>query len=196
MQWNLKGQAVIETLDEKEPCMGHTAINIYPAQYSSIKSGGHFCGNLGSRSPPLVTLEQWRNLQRDLRGLLGNREAKRIWIALNDTDTEGEWADFYNGKVVNFSLPWAPRDSNGGNSENCAVLNPDIGMLFDFPCNDPNWQHACMCERTPSPAPYLTLRGVCSNSAVQDTFYQPMNNLTDLTRLTLDPCQSQDLNQI
>ena len=100
-----QGQAVIETLDEKEPCMGHTAINIYPAQYSSMKSCGHFCGNLGSRSSPLVTLEQWRNLQRDLRRLLGNREAKRIWIALNDTDTEGEWADFYNGKVVNFSLP-------------------------------------------------------------------------------------------
>ena len=50
MQWNLKGQAVIETLDEKEPCMGHTAINIYPAQYSSMKSCGHFCGNLGSRT--------------------------------------------------------------------------------------------------------------------------------------------------
>ena len=32
---------------------------------------------------------------------------------------------------------------------------------------------------------YLTLRGLCSNSAIKDTLYQPMNNLTDFTRLKL-----------
>ena len=63
MQWNLRGQAVIETVDEKEPCMGHPFLNIYPNQYHSMESCSHFCQNLGSRSPPLVTLQQWTNLQ-------------------------------------------------------------------------------------------------------------------------------------
>ena len=106
-----------------------------------------------------------------------------MWVALDDRDREGEWVDAYDGKVVNFSLPWAPGEPNGGDSENCAVLSPTIRMLFDYPCKSPNWAHACMCEGTP--APYLRLRGLCSNSIIQDTLYQPINNLTDFTRLAL-----------
>ena len=53
--------------------------------------------------------------------------------------------------------------------------------MFDYTCD--NTLHACMCERTP--APYLRLWGLCSDSAVQDTLFQPMNSLTDLTTLTL-----------
>ena len=52
MEWNLKGQASIDTVDEKEPCMGKPSINFYPSQYSSMDSCKHLCGNFGSRSPP------------------------------------------------------------------------------------------------------------------------------------------------
>ena len=80
MQWNLKGQAVIETVDEKELCMGHPALNLYPAPFTSMESCKQFCGNLGSRSPSLVTLQQWTNLQRVLEGLLIRNE-RGIWLA-------------------------------------------------------------------------------------------------------------------
>ena len=183
MRWNLKGQVSIETVDEKEPCMGHPSFNLYPARYSSMESCKHFCQKMGSRSPPVVTLEQWTNLQRVLDGLIINRGAEDIWLALNDTDTEEKWVDNYDGNMVNFSLPWASGEPNGWKSENCAVLFQEMGILFDYPCDDLNWAHACMCERYPTP--YLRLRGLCSKSSVQDTLYQPMNSLTDFTRLTL-----------
>ena len=58
MEWNLKGLASIDTVDEKEPCMGKPSIILYPAQYSSIDSCKHLCGNFGSRSPPLGMLSK------------------------------------------------------------------------------------------------------------------------------------------
>ena len=130
-------------------------------------------------------MQQWTSLQRDLDGLINNKRPKdeRIWLPLDDEDLDGEWVDFYNRKVVNFSLPWSPGEPNGGTSENCVGLSPPIRLLFDYACNSPNYAFACMCERTP--APYLRLWGLCYNSDVQDTLYQPVNNLTDLTKLTL-----------
>ena len=184
MQWTVKGEASIETVDEREPCMSQPSFNLYPARYSSMESCRNFCQKLGSRSPPLTTLQQLENLQWDFERLVSKREPKEaiIWIALDDEDTEGEWVDFYDRTVVNFSLPWVPDEPNGGNMENCAVLRLSIGMLYDYPCHT-TWGSACMCERTP--APYLRLRGLCSNSAVKDTLFQPMNNLTDFTKLAL-----------
>ena len=173
MQWTVKGETSIETVDVREPCMSQPSFNLYPARYSSMESCRNFCQKLGSRSPPLVALEQWTNLQSVLGGLINKNGAKDIWLALNDTDTEGKWVDSYNNNVVNFSLPWAPGEPNGENNENCAVLFPEIGILFDYPCNDRNWAHTCLCERNPTP--FLRLRGLCSNSAVQDTLYRPLN---------------------
>ena len=152
MQWSPRGQAVIETVDEKEPCMGHPFLNIYPNHYHPMESCSHFCQHLGSRSPPLVTLQQWTILQRNLEGLINNRGTKElaIWLALDDKDTEGEWVDNYDHKEVNFSLPWVPDEPNGGMTENCAVLQLSIGMLYDYPC-DPGWPSLCMCQTTPEP---------------------------------------------
>ena len=87
MQWKLKGEASIENVDEKEPCIGQPSFNLYPAKYSSMQSCKHHCQKLGSRSPSLVTLEQWANLQMVLEGLINNNGAKDIWLALNDTDS-------------------------------------------------------------------------------------------------------------
>ena len=59
MQWNLKGQARIETVDEKEPCMGDPSLSFYPAQRSSREACIHLCQKLGRRSPAFVTLQSW-----------------------------------------------------------------------------------------------------------------------------------------
>ena len=103
MQWKLNGEASIETVDEKEPCMGHPPFNLYPEVYSSMKSCKHLCGNMGSRSPEIVTLQQWTKLQKVLEERLNNiRGPSWIWMSLNDTEAEGKWVDDYDGKQVNF----------------------------------------------------------------------------------------------
>ena len=189
MQWKLKGDASIETVDEKEPCIGQPFFNLYPEVYPSMQSCKYLCGNLGSRSPPIVTVQQWTNLKKVLEERLNNsREPPLIWLSLNDINREGEWVDDYDGKLVNFSLiPWAPNEPNGGRIENCAILAlpPESGewKVYDVSCDNPNWRFACMCER--NPVPLLRLRGLCPGSIVRDTLYQPINNLTDFTRSIL-----------
>ena len=183
MQWKLIGQSVIDTVDEKELCMRHPPINLYPAGYPSMQSCMQFCQKLGSRSPPVITLQQWTNLKIDLEGVNNKRGPKNIWLTLNDEDTEGDWVDYFTHEVVNFSLPWAFDEPNGGNTENCVALRPSIKMLLDYPCQDLNYPHACICKRTPTP--YLKLRGLCSKSVVKDVLFQPINDLKGFTRVTL-----------
>ena len=187
MQWVLKGQARVEFVDAKEVCSKHPSFNLYPAPYLSLESCKHFCGNFGARSPSLITQQQWTNLYNDLGALIyNNKEETFIWIALDDIKSNGEWVDYYDHKRINFSLPWAPGEPNGRDKENCAVLQTSIGGLHDASCEfqESNYgAFACLCDRTPKP--YLRLRGLCSHSYVHDNIYQPMNNFTDLKRLTL-----------
>ena len=181
MKWDLKGEASIDLVNEIEVCGEQHTLNIYPAPFTSMQSCMRLCQNLGSKSPSLVTKDEWRDLQSALDAIEWPKD-ERLWLALDDAKAEGEWADFYDGRLVNFSLPWAAAEPNGGLGENCVALQRTIGML-DYPCNTANWPHACMCERTS--IPYFRLRGLCSSSNIQDILFQPMNNLTDFTRLTL-----------
>ena len=97
MQWSLRGEAIIETVEEKELCMGHPSFNLYPGLYSSMETCKQFCYKLGSRSPSAATLQQWKNLQMILEGRKEPKDVT-IWLALYDTNTEGEWMDYYNHK--------------------------------------------------------------------------------------------------
>ena len=184
MQWELHGEAVTETVDVDQLCLGKPFLNLYPAQFSSVESCHHFCENLGSRPPILVTLQQWTHVQKVLEGLFsyGGRKQLKIWLSLDDKDTEGKWMDYYTRETVNFSLSWAPNEPNGGTNENCAALSLPSLDIIDFSCRKP-YGIACMCERTTTP--YLRLRGVCSSSDIQDTLFQPMNNVKDFSKLTL-----------
>ena len=185
IQWDIKGETKIYQIDAKEACTGHPSFNLFPAYYNSMESCRHFCGKLGSRSPSIVLFQQWANIRENLAKLIDNNKVMFIWLALNDENTNGEWLDYYDGKLVNFSLPWGKGEPNGGTKENCAVFHTPSGKLLDWTCEspDPNFELACMCERTP--APYLKLRGLCPDSSIQDTLFQTMNNFTDLQRLTL-----------
>ena len=70
--------------------------------------------------------------------------------------------------MVNFALPWATGEPNGKNSENCVVLSLAVGMS-DYPCDNPNDAHVCMCER--SPAPYLRLRHILGAKALSQSWH-------------------------
>ena len=106
----------------------------------------------------------------------------KIWLAIDDADTEGKWVDYYNGsRKVSYSLPWAPGEPNGDVRENCAVLQPAFG-ISDYACENFR-SHACLCERTP--APYVRLRGLCPESEVRDSLFQPKNDLINFSKLTL-----------
>ena len=173
MQWNLNDKARVEYVATDEVCKSHPALNLYPAAFR-MQSCKNFCQKIGSRSPRTVTLQQWENLEKNLEGL---RKPWNIWLALKASETEGEWRDSCDGKVVNFSLPWQLGQPNGGGD--CVSLRTLLGVSQYF-CST---NAICMCERTPVPS--LRHRGLCAKSAVKEILYQPMNNVTHLERMTL-----------
>ena len=100
MQWNLYGEAVIQIVDEEEPCMEEPCNVGFPGMASCM----HLCQNLGSRAPSVTSLQEWMTLQTFLKGAF-NREstigvAENIWVATDDQETEGEWQDFYTHEAL------------------------------------------------------------------------------------------------
>ena len=91
---------------------------------------------------------------------------------------EGEWKDFYNHQVLNFTPPWGKGEPNGGTNENCGKVFGD--KWFDDDCKMKN--PCMMCQRQPSL--HLRLRGLCAKSAV-DKYYHPMNSVPEFKRLQL-----------
>ena len=106
-----------------------------------------------------------------------------IWVAIDDEDKEGEWKDYYTGKVMNHTKAWASWAPNKGREENCATLaksSSEPAFLDDEHCELK--QIRCMCKRRPQS--FLKLRGLCNDSSV-DMYYKPMNNRTDIRKLKL-----------
>ena len=65
-------------------------------------------------------------------------------------------------------------------AKNCAVLFLEIGVLFDYPCDHRNRDHACVCERNTTPQTSGSLPAI----EQLDRFHKA------------DPCWSQDINPI
>ena len=184
MQWNLYGEAVIQTVDEEEPCMEEPLVNLYNVGFPGMASCIHFCQNLGSRAPSVTSHQEWMTLQTFLKGAL-NREstigvAENIWVATDDQETEGDWQDFYTHEALNFTLPWMESEPNGEHRENCVYSRTyESFRWIDVGCHYS--RGACTCKR--NPVPQLNLRGLCPSSNI-DINYQPMNSLTNFAKLT------------
>ena len=171
MQWNFHGEGEIEHMEAEESCtmqpFNFYFLNADDAGAFDWKSCMDFCQNLGgSRVPPMTSLPQWERV----RSYASKKEIdvgfeNLFWVPIHDEEKEGEWRDFYNHQVLNFTTSWANKEPNGEKSENCAVtLN---GAWYDADCNS---KGSCLCQRQP----YMQLRGLCANSAI-DKYYQPMH---------------------
>ena len=176
MNWNLHGHAVIEEVNVEEPCMGEPPKNFYYADFPGMESCMHFCENLGSRAPSVTSLQEWESLRSFLSGKFKDG---KMWLAVGDKQKEGEWRDYYNNKVVNFTIPWLEFEPNGGTVENCVLMELSNLGWNDVSCGNP---YACLCEN--DPLPHLKLRGLCPNSAIS-SYYQSRNDLGNLAMLKL-----------
>ena len=192
MQWNLHGEAAIESVNLVETCREHPFVNLYvhfssqPADVfpMNMKSCMHFCENIRSRVPPMTNARQWAKMKTFLAKTFGTEQKANfppIWLPLVNKDSDGAWKDFYNQEILNFSLPWYD-PTNKGSRKNCLQLSFSKGVteVSDLICGDLN--RACICDR--QPLPLLRLRGLCSNWVVLDTLFQPRNHLSDFTKLS------------
>ena len=176
MQWTLYGQAVIETIEIEEPCIGEPMVDIYDVKRDQLGCM-QFCEHLGSHAPSFVNVEELTAFQKLSERPSYKQGLMLLWVAIDDKKKEGEWRDHYTQQVMNHTVAWAPFAPNRGEDENCALLIGGVG-LDDAPCEAK--MATCMCKRRPQF--FLKLRGLCNDSSI-DTYYKPMNNLTDAKKL-------------
>ena len=99
---------------------------------------------------------------------------KDCWVYFlpySDEVEEGVWLDQYSGRSVAL-LDWESGEPNGGKQHNCAVGMPQKkrGMMGAQGCTS---KFCYMCDR--SSQPIMRLRGLCSDSMLQNIF-TPVNN--------------------
>ena len=181
MQWNFHGSAKIEHMEAEEVC------TVQPFNFFNTgfewKPCMHLCENLGgSRVPPMNSLDQLEGVYSFLR----EREISQynVWVPFYDEQKEGEWRDFFDHQVINYTPPWDTAEPNGETTENCAVKAAEAAkesVWWDVTCE--SWESpTCLCESQPSF--HLRLRGLCVMSAI-DKYYQSQNNFSDFARLQL-----------
>ena len=183
MEWILHGQARKETTEKEETCEEKPLVDLYYTPFpAGMYSCMHHCENLGTRVPSVATFEEWTKLQAFLKKKIYEKRLNtmRLWLPIEDRETEDIWKDFYTGQVVqNYTQPWIGSRPDGGEAQNCAdVFNEN--NWTDRQCDYPNY--ACMCSHTSTAN--LRLRGLCPGSAV-DVYYKPMNKRKDIRELKL-----------
>ena len=109
MQWSLHGKTKVEHVQAEEICTMQS-LNYYYAEFE-WESCMHFCQNLGgNRVPPTTSLPQWERVSF----FSSEKEMNYFWTPFHDDQNEGEWRDFYNHQVLNFTPPWVKGEPNGG----------------------------------------------------------------------------------
>ena len=111
--------------------------------------------------------------------MVGKVTYGRAWLPVTDEQREGEWRDYYDKQLTNFTLPWVKNEPNGGRTENCVFVKFHSFRWYDTGCGD---DYPCLCERDPTRS--LRLRGLCQSSTI-DKYYQPRNNFSNFAELQL-----------
>ena len=143
MEWTLHGQAVIETVDAEQPCVGQPFVDVYPAEMDQ-QSCMYLCENLGSRAPSIMEVEEWKTLHDFLKQYRGG--FPMLWVAIDDNKNEDQWQDYYTHNVLNHTEAWFPWAPNMGNVENCAVLIKTTSGLTGLDDTHCDFPMSCMCE--------------------------------------------------
>ena len=175
MNWTLYGQAVMETINAEEPCLGDQDMVIIDGSMDQ-PTCMQLCENLGGRAPSIITAEEWLTV----KNFVGRYIGFVVWVAISDEGKEDQWLDFYSGQVMNHSVAWLPWAPNMGENENYALLTKSADGLVGLDDAYPDYDGDCLCEN--HPGKYLKLRGLCNSSAI-DTYYQLKNDLTDFRQL-------------
>ena len=169
-KWTLKGSARNLTIPRKEPCAVEKSFQIFPEKVPSMEYCMQLCQKLRGRAPSVGTEADWVDLNEATKGVFNGSTAQGFWLPIKDEENEGTWMDFYTKQEIGFLAPFGENGAGGGKKENCASQLSDASW-DDKLCSSKD--RGCVCKA--ETRPYLTLRGLCSNTDI-DSLYLPRNS--------------------
>ena len=153
-EWQLTSKAREATVGEVEgPCRKGSSISLFNG-FMRQQSCMEHCQKLShgeGRSPPLRTLQELNNFQREFHAITPNIGALPwFWVALKDGVKEGEWEDFYTQeKLENYTKPWYPGHNGkyGGGGYDCVLYFTDVPDAYawgEYICESNGY--GCPCQ--------------------------------------------------
>ena len=116
MDWKIVGEAKMEKFSLTEPCQKSPSVTLIPFEpMPSMDACMEHCQKLQTRSPSVVSLEEWDGLNTELKYHI-QIQNYGYWLSLTDRVEEGVWRDWYTGQQANYSLPFTGSGPNGGES--------------------------------------------------------------------------------
>ena len=164
---NLKGTATKERMFG--PCQRESTVTIFahPNAFPKPTDCMEHCKKLGSRSPPVRTLQEWQNLIIEVSLLATEADLRTdLWLPIKmDSNTEDEqssgvWRDYYTEEPLdNYTKPWQDCKNKGPFVK--VTLNENGSNVWQWNSKG-EAEAGCVCQKT-----VLKLRGLCKTSKLK-----------------------------
>ena len=184
MEWNLHGKVSKEAEQKDRICRLKQNITLFYTKFPHMDVCMTLCQKFGTRSPSVVTFEEWSSLQLFLKQELFDRlpnNSLKVWMSMRKKGDQ--WRDFYDSQLIQYQ-PVSSGNAVSAVSENWldkrCVAQGSEERWYPHQCySDGN---ACACTKTQDTQ--VQLRGLCPESMI-DTLFAPMNGRRDITKLVL-----------
>ena len=176
-EWDLRGKASLGEVTVEELCRRETKIQVFTSPISGLEKCNNLCrkiqkGTMATIRSPSET-QDFLNRVDEVLFTNGERTqaastSNSAWAAIHKGD-DGSWIDLYNKEPVK-EIVWAKGHPQSNPIDRCAIYVVPWKGLASYACMvnpklNPNY---CPCYF--SVHPYLTLRGLCSDSYIDHVY--------------------------
>ena len=178
--WTLNGIAMWTDVLVEELCRKDTSIQLFmsdrverPTDCEQLCPKLHMDGRMASAETPAL----WDKLKRRLKQI-ADLSSNLIHIWLPFSWEERGWVDSYTGRDLVEPTAWGPGMPVPDPKRKCAVFVTLADVYANWPCRQSGGSGGWYCSCSFPKQPYLTLRGLCRDSYIDQT-YLPKNNPVD-----------------
>ena len=174
-EWILRGKSSLGEVSSEDLCRKESRIQLFTAPMGQLDQCKNLCPKMGNGTIASVrTLKEYQEMfDRHVELLYTDGKATKAgaltttsWTSIRQA-SDGSWVDLYNKEPVK-EITWAKGHPKLG--LDCAILFPSWKGLASFQCTVNPKVAPLMCPCFFSVRPQLTLRGLCTDSHIDQAY--------------------------